>query len=251
MLNNIVIGRYYPIRSKIHNMNPMAKIISIMLFLILSFLSNDIVVNLIVAGYVLIIMGMSNVPFKIYFKNLYGLKILFIFIVVINLLSGMSWLSIAIMLIRTITLVLYTTILTLTTTPTLISLGLERLFKPLEKIKIPVSKMALSVSLALRFIPTILDQANKVLKSQTSRGMDFKKSNIKVKIKSIINILIPMFVLSFKRADTLADAMEVRLFNANRKRSNYRDIKWTFFDTFVVNMHLISIITLILSEVLK
>lgn len=251
MLNNISIGRYYPIRSKIHSMNPMAKIISIMLFLILSFISDDVVVNIIVAGYVLIIMGMTNVPIKIYIKNLYGLKVLFIFIIIINILSGMSWLSISIMLIRTITLVLYTTILTLTTTPTLISLGLEKVFKPLEKIKIPVSKMALSISLSLRFIPTILDQANKVIKSQTSRGMNFKKGNLKTKIKSIINILIPMFVLSFKRADTLADTMEVRLFNANRKRSNYRDIKWTMFDTYVVNMHLISIITLILSEVLK
>jgi energy-coupling factor transport system permease protein len=251
MLNNIVIGRYYPIKSKIHNMNPMAKLISIILFLILSFLSDDLVVNLIVAGYVFIIMGMSNVPFKVYFKNLYGLRILFIFIVLINMLSGMSITSISIMLIRTITLVLYTTILTLTTTPTLIALGLERLFKPLEKLKLPISKMALSISLALRFIPTIFDQASKVLKSQASRGMDIKNVNIKGKIEMIVSMLIPMFILSFKRADALADAMEVRLYNVNRKRTNYRDIKWTLFDSYVVNMHLISIITLILSEVLK
>ena len=145
-------------------------------------------------------------------------------------------------------ILLYTSILTLTTPPTEITYGLEKLFLPLKLIGIPVNKMALSISLALRFIPTIIDQGNKIIKSQASRGIDYYNSNLKGKILAIKSLIIPMFALSIKKADDLADSMEVRLYNVNSKRINFRQNKWHFYDTFLVLMHL-SLFILIMKEV--
>ena len=251
MLNNIMIGRYYPIRSKIHNMNPLAKTICILLFLILSFLSTDIVVNVIITGIIVLIMGLTHIPLKVYIKSLYGLRYLIIFILLINLLMGTNIITVTIMLMRLVSLVLYTSILTLTTPPTEIAYGLEELFKPFKYIGVPVAKMALSISLALRFIPTIIDQANKILKTQASRGIDYHNSHLKGKLVALRAMLLPMFILSFKRADALADAMEVRLYSFNTKRTHYHGYKWRLFDSYIILMHLLMIIVLIVKEVVR
>lgn len=251
MLNNIIIGRYYPIKSKVHAMNPLSKLICIVLFLILSFLSTDILINLVTAIIILIVMGLTHIPLKVYYKALYSLRYLIIFILIINLILGVNIEVIAIMLLRLVTLVLYTSILTLTTPPTEIAHGLEQLFSPFKYIGLSVSKMALSVSLALRFIPTIVDQANTILKAQASRGMDYNNSNLIDKIKSLKVMVLPMFILSFRRADALADAMEVRLYNVNKKRTNYKINKWRLFDYYIVFMHILIIAVVIARGVIK
>ena len=151
-----------------------------------------------------------------------------------------------IMLSRIILIVLYTSILTLTTPPTEITYGLEKFFSPLKLFKIPVNKMALSVSIALRFIPTIIDEANKVLKSQASRGIDYYNSNLKGKFIAIKSLIVPMFVLTIKRADQLADSMEVRLFSIHKERTNFRQNKWGIYDTYLVLIHVIVLIVIII-----
>ena len=108
--------------------------------------------------------------------------------------------------------------------------------------------MALSISLALRFIPTIIDQGNKIIKSQASRGIDYYNSNLQGKILAIKSLIIPIFVLSIKKADDLSDAMEVRLYNINDKRNNFRQNRWGLYDTFLVLMHL-ALFILIVKEV--
>ena len=122
------------------------------------------------------------------------------------------------------------------------------MFLPLKLIGIPVNKMALSISLALRFIPTIIDQGNKIIKSQASRGIDYYNSGIKGKLLAIKSLIIPMFVLSIKKADDLADSMEIRLYNVNKKRTNFRQNPWRFYDTFLVLLHL-GLFILIMKEV--
>ncbi len=248
MLNKVMIGRYYPIDSFVHKMNPLAKIICILLFVVMIFLTYDFRFNIIISILLLLMLSNTKVPFNVYLKTVLSIKWLLLFIFLINLILGTSLQITIITIMRLIYVVLYTSILTLTTPPTEITYGLEKLFLPLRIIGIPVNKMALSISLALRFIPTIIDQGNKIIKSQASRGIDYNHCNLKGKILSLKSLIIPMFVLSFKKADDLADAMEVRLYNVNSKRVNFRQNRWGFYDTFLVLMHL-SLFVLIVREV--
>ena len=248
MLNKVMIGRYYPIDSFVHKMNPLAKIICILLFVVMIFLTYDFRFNIIISILLLLMLSNTKVPFNVYLKTVLSIKWLLLFIFLINLILGTSLQITIITIMRLIYVVLYTSILTLTTPPTEITYGLEKLFLPLRIIGIPVNKMALSISLALRFIPTIIDQGNKIIKSQASRGIDYNHCKMKGKILSLKSLIIPMFVLSFKKADDLADAMEVRLYNVNSKRVNFRQNRWGFYDTFLVLMHL-SLFVLIVREV--
>ena len=155
-----------------------------------------------------------------------------------------------VMLSRIILLVLYTSILTLTTPPNEITYGLEKFLSPLKIFRFKVSKMALSISIALRFIPTVIDEANKILKSQACRGIDYYHSTLKGKFVAIKALIIPMFVLTVKRADELADAMEVRLFSINKKRTNFRQNKWGLYDTYLVSIHVILLFALIYRSIM-
>lgn len=249
MLNKIMIGRYYPINSLVHKMNPLAKIICVLLFVIMSFFTFDLRFNALLLVLLMLMICNTKVPFDIFFKTILSIKWLLLFILIINLVVGSNLEVTIITMFRLIFVVLYTSILTLTTPPTEITYGLEKLFSPLKIIGIPVNKMALSISLALRFIPTIIDQGNKIIKSQASRGIDYYNSNLKGKILSIKSLIIPMFVLSIRKADDLADSMEVRLYNVNNKRINFRQNKWGFYDTFVVLLHL-GLFVLIVKEVM-
>ncbi len=244
MLNNISIGRYYETNSKIHRMNPTAKLLSIILFVILSLIANDIRINLTISVIVLLVMGLTHVPIKLYWKTLFGMRILLILVIIMNLVIGTSFQELGLLLLRITTMILYTSILTLTTPPSEIAYGIENVLSFLKVFKLKVSKIALSISLALRFIPTIIDQSNRILKAQASRGVDFRNSTFKGKLIAIKAMLIPLFVLSFKRAEDLGNAMEVRLYDINKPRTNYRVNKWRFFDTYIVFMHL-AILTLV------
>jgi len=249
MLNNVMIGKYYPIDSCIHRMNPLSKIICTVIFAITTFISYNIVFNLCLLGLITLIVLMTHISLNIYLKTLNSIKILMIFIVIINLILRVNIIITIITIIRLICIVLYTTVLTLTTPPTEITYGLEQFFTPLRLIGIPVNKMALSISLAIRFIPNIIDQGNKILKSQASRGIDYYNSKLSGKFLAIQSMIIPMFILAFKRADELADSMAVRLYNINHKRTNYRINKWGLFDTYMVLIHIVILIAIIMKEV--
>lgn len=249
MLNKVMVGRYYPINSKIHKMNPLSKIICTVIFVLLMFLSNDLFFIGLITGFVLLIVLMSNIPLKVYLGAIKSLKILIIFIILINIITGVDWQVIVIMVARLVLVVLYTSVLTLTTPPTELTYGLEKFFTPLRVIGIPVNKMALSLSLAIRFIPTIIDQANKIMKSQTCRGIDYSNSKIKDKITGVKSLMLPMIIHSFRRADELAISMELRLYNIHNKRTNFRMNKWGFFDTYMFLVHAIILVFLIIREV--
>lgn len=251
MLNNIKIGRYYNTKSKIHDMNPLAKIIAIFLFVIMSLSVSDIVVNLIISVIVILVLLLTHVPLKNYFKTIYGIRILLLFIIIINLVLKVPFENTILILTRLLSLVLYTSILTLTTPPSEIAYGLEKFLSPLKVIKVPVKKMALSISLALRFIPTLIDQSNRILKAEASRGIDYSSSNIKAKIEALKALIIPLFILSFKKADDLADSMEIRLYSLDSKRTNYHTNPLTFFDIYIVLIHLAFLTLIIIKGVIK
>lgn len=249
MLNNIMIGKYYPVRSKVHLMNPLSKIICTVLFVIMCAFSYSVKMNLFLLALVLLMIINSHIPFKYFLKTIKSLRFILLFTIVLNMACNVYFETTLVMLFRIILLVLYTSILTLTTPPTEITYGLERFFSPLKIFKIPVNKMALTVSIALRFIPTIIDQANKILKSQASRGVDYYNSNFKGKLLAIKSLIVPMFVLTIKRADQLADAMEVRLFSIYKKRTNFRQNKWGFYDTYLVAIHIAILVVLLVRGV--
>lgn len=250
MLNKVMIGRYYPISSFIHKMNPIAKLLCLFLFIIMIVLTNDIRFNILLSVLLLLVLLSTQVPMIIYGKAIWGMKWLLLFIFGINLLLGTTLQTTSIAILRVIYIVLYSTVLTLTTPPSEITYALEKIFTPLKLIKVPVNRMALSLTLALRFIPTIVDTGNKILKSQASRGIDYYHSNIKGKILALKSLLIPVFVLTFRKADALADSMEVRLYNINNKRTNFRQNKWGIYDTFLILIHVSLLILIVVKGVI-
>lgn len=245
MLNNVVLGRYYNTKSKLHKMHPLSKIICTIVFIIMTFICPDLKLMILLGLLTILLTELANLPRQIYYKTIMSLKYILFFILIINLLLGVDRTTTILVLLRLIFIVLYTSILTLTTPPTEITYGLELMLSPLKIFKLPVNKMALSISLALRFIPTIIDQGNKILKSQASRGVDYYNSGFKGKFLAISSMIIPMFILTIKRADDLADAMAVRLFSIRDKRTNFRINKWHFFDTYMVLVHITLLVLII------
>jgi len=137
-------------------------------------------------------------------------------------------------MIRLIIIVTLSTILTLTTKPTDLNLGLEKILKPLSIVRINAEEIAMIISIALRYIPTLLDEANKIMLAQASRGVDFSEGKFKDKIMQIISLLVPMFIISFKRSDDLANAMEARSFVPGKPRTRLHTLSWHNIDTSVI-----------------
>lgn len=246
MLDNIVVGKYYPKKSKIHTLSPLGKILSIVIFIIMCFFINDYKTSISLALLVFVVILNTKIPFKVYFKTIWSIKILLLFIILITYFSSYSIEYTFVMTLKTILMVLYTNILTLTTTKEDIARGLEQFLFPLTLFYIRVNRIALSISLALRFIPSIIDEANKILKSQASRGIDYNNSNFIGKFKALFAILIPLFRKSITKADMLAEAMEVRLYNIDRKRTYIRENSFGFTDAYIVSIHVIILFLFIL-----
>lgn len=251
MLNNFIIGSYYPVKSKIHFMNPVSKILCTIIYIAMTFLCQDVKLMLLLTLLAILMIEMAHLPKSIYFRTLRSLKFIIILMVIIYYIIGTDLETVLNMTFRLINIVLYTTILTLTTPPTELTYGLQVALSPLKIIGVPVNRMSLSISLALRFIPTIIDQGNKILKSQASRGIDYYASSIKGKFTAIKSMLLPMFILTIRRADTLSEAMQVRLYNINSKRTNFRINKWGIFDTFLFLLHLGILVIIIVRMIIK
>lgn len=251
MWDNIHLGKYYPVKSFVHSLNSTSKVLSTLLFVIMIFITNNIFVITILAILAVLSAYFSKVPPKQYLKSVWSLKILLLFIIIFDLLLfKLSLLRVIIMILRIILIVVYTSILTYTTSPNEITYGLEQAFKPLKSIKIPVSEMALTISLALRYIPTILNEASRIIKSQAARGIDFYNSNLKEKTKALGSMLIPVFILSLKRADDLSDAMELKLYGYFNSRTNYRMNNWSLKDTLVILLHILLFVFTIIEAVI-
>lgn len=249
MFKDIILGQYVPGKSPLHRMDPRVKIILTLLYIITLFVVNSFASYVVFTVYTVSLVLMSGVPVKMIIKGIRPMLWIFIFTAVINLFmtpgetlwsipifrftlkithEGVS--SAVLMIIRLLYLVIGTSLLTLTTSPLQLTDGIENLLKPLNKIKVPSHEIAMMMTIALRFIPTLADEADKIMKAQTARGADFETGNILRRAKAMIPLLVPLFVSAFRRADELATAMEARCYRGGDNRTKMKESHMTVLD---------------------
>lgn len=250
MIRDITIGQYYDCESPIHKMDPRTKILWTLFYMIALFLIDGVIPYIAIIAFTAIIIKVSNIPLRFMLRGLKPIMILVVFTALLNLFmtpgetvlfsKGIftvtkEGLFLAIkMAVRIVLLIIGSSILTLTTTPTVLTGGLEVLLSPLKKVGVPVSVFVMMISIALRFIPTLLDETDKIIKAQTSRGADFEHGNPLQRIKAMVPILVPLFVSAFRRADELAVAMECRCYNCDGVRTSYRRFCFGKYDLYAL-----------------
>ncbi|MDQ6595477.1 energy-coupling factor transporter transmembrane protein EcfT [Bacillus salipaludis] len=262
MMEKMIFGRFVPANSAVHRMDPRSKLIIIFLFVCIIFLANNWMTYALIGIYTFFMIGLSKIPVRFLYTGLKPIIWLVLFTFVMQLLftkegnllfhigpvkvyeEGLR-MGIFISL-RFFFLILMTSLLTLTTTPIEITDGLETLLHPLKKVRFPVHEMALMMSIALRFIPTLMQETDKIMKAQIARGVEFSSGPIKERMKAVIPLLIPLFVSSFKRAEELAVAMEARGYRGGEGRTKYRQLSWNNLDSSQIVILVILCILLIL-----
>ena len=264
MIRDITLGQYYDTQSPIHKMDPRTKILFTVFYMVTLFLIDWIYAYTAILLLTALIIALSNIPLKFMLKGLKPILLLVVITALLNLFMtpGEEMLRYGFlkitkegifmaskMAVRIILLIIGSSVLTLTTTPTVMTGGLELLLSPLKKIGIPISVFVMMISIALRFIPTLIDETDKIIKAQTSRGADFENKNPLKRIKAMIPILIPLFVSAFRRADDLAVAMECRCYNADSKRTSYRRFKFGKYDLYALIWAVVFTILLVIIKV--
>lgn len=244
MLNNITLGKYYKKDSIIHGLSPIFKIISLIIMIIGIFFIDSYVDVIMLASYLLLSIVCSNIEIKIYLKNILGIKIFLIFILVIDLIFYNGINRIIFDLFKLIFMILYSSILTYTTVVTALTYGIEKILKPFNRI-IPVSDIAMIISLTVRYIPSLTYEANRIIRAQRVRGVNFETKDIKEKIISISGILMPMFVMSIKKSNQMADIMDLRLYNYGKSKTNYHTNNWRIIDTFLLILNILILLIVI------
>ena len=240
MVRDITIGQYYPADSVIHRLDPRVKIVCTLLFLISLFVQNSVLGYLIATAFLFGVIRLSKVPVKFIVKGLKAVVIILLITVTFNLflttdgtiLVKIGFIKItdhglrtAVMMgIRLTYLIMGSSVMTLTTTPNALTDGIEKLLYPLNKVNVPVHEVAMMMSIALRFIPILLEETDKIMKAQIARGADLESGNIFQKAKAMIPILVPLFVSAFRRANDLAMAMEARCYRGGEGRTKMKPL---------------------------
>ena len=245
MLRDITIGQYYPTGSVIHRMDPRVKLFGTLVFLISVFAYKGIIGFAIVTLFLAAVIGISKVPFRYMIKGLKAIMILMLITALFNLfltpgevllqiwklkITKEGVLSAIRMAIRLTYLILGTSLMTLTTTPNQLTDGLEKALRPLAKIHVPVHEIAMMMSIALRFIPILIEETDKIMKAQMARGASFDEGNIIKKAKSLIPLLVPLFVSAFRRANDLAMAMDARCYCGGDGRTKMKPLRYQSLD---------------------
>ncbi|MBQ6674606.1 MAG: energy-coupling factor transporter transmembrane protein EcfT [Ruminococcus sp.] len=246
MIKDITIGQYFPGKSPIHRMDPRVKILLTAAFIVMLFISNSLWGLLVGAAFTLITFLISRIPLKLMFKSLKPIIPIIIFTGILNLFfikSGepyFKWkvfqitdegVSTAVfMAVRIICLIIGSSLLTYTTSPIDLTDAIERLLSPLKKIKVPVHELAMMMTIALRFIPTLIEETDKIMSAQKARGADMETGSIMKRAKALIPILVPLFVSSFRRAEELALAMECRCYHGGEGRTRMKQLHLSAVD---------------------
>lgn len=252
--SNITLGKYVPYNSIIHRLDPRGKLVAMIIFMVTIFLRfASVWMNFFVYGVLfiilLVVMMIAHIRFSMLFKQLKAMWMMVLILLIINVLvpgdesMGMftfpngwnlyysSIYNTVYIVIRLIMMLGVSLVLTATTKPLEITNALEWFMRPLKVIRFPVHEIAMTISLALRFIPTLLEETERIMKAQASRGVDFEHGKFKEKIRAIISLIIPLFISAFQRSGELADAMEARGYNPSAKRTKFRVNKWHVRDT--------------------
>lgn len=241
MLRDITLGQFYPVNSVLHRLDPRTKFVGTLIFIVSVFLFHTFpgygVATLFLAGMIAI----SRVPLKFMFKGLKAIVMILLITVIFNIVLTpgevlWSWGFLKVtkeglvlagrMAIRLTYLVIGSSVMTLTTTPNQLTDGLERLLRPLNKIRVPVHEIAMMMSIALRFIPILMEETDKIMKAQIARGADFENGNIIQKAKNMIPLLVPLFISAFRRANDLAMAMEARCYHGGDDRTQMKPLHY-------------------------
>lgn len=245
MLTDITLGQYYPGHSFLHQMDPRAKILCTMIFIVAIFLANGAVPYLLVTAFILGSIAISGVPFKMVAKAVKPLWIILIFTMLIHVIStpgepliSFGWFYISVegvkngvlMTLRLVYLIAFSSLLTYTTSPIVLTDGIEALLNPFRRIGVPAHELAMMMTIALRFIPTLLEETDRIMKAQSSRGADFTTGNIWQRAKSLVPLLVPLFISAFRRADDLATAMEARCYRGGEGRTKMHQLIYTWRD---------------------
>lgn len=240
MLKDITLGQFYPAASPIHKMDPRAKILLSLVYIVLLFFVKNYIGYAVFALFTGAMIAVSKVPFRFMIRGMKPLLFIMIFTGILNLFmtpgdtilfhiwklkATYAGLRLAIfMILRLGFLIMGTSLLTLTTTPIMLTDGIESLLKPFKKIGLPAHELAMMMSIAIRFIPTLLEETDKIMKAQSARGSDFESGSLIHRAKALIPILVPLFVSAFRRADELATAMECRCYNGGTNRTRLREL---------------------------
>ncbi|HOK42127.1 MAG TPA: energy-coupling factor transporter transmembrane component T [Thermoclostridium caenicola] len=245
MIGNITLGQYIPGESVLHRLDPRSKIIWTALLMVAVFIINTWQEYVMMGAFVAILLVISGIPIKQSLKGIKPLMLILAITAILNIffvqgtplvkigpvvISYEGLLSAIMLFFRLVMLVIVASLMTLTTTPMAMTDGIERMMKPLERVGVPAHEIAMMMSIALRFIPTLMEETERIMKAQASRGADFDTGNILKRIKSFIPVLVPLFVSAFKRADELAEAMEARCYRGSKGRTRLKQIRFTRLD---------------------
>ncbi len=249
MFKNITIGQYIPGTSFIHRLDPRTKIIAAFLLIILLFMLRSFIGYGFAALFIFGIIYLSRLPIIFVLRGIRPLLIIILLTLSLHIfmtegteILRVWFISITIeglsrgvmMGLRLVLLVMGTSLLTLTTSPILLTDGIESLLKPLKRIGVPAHELAMMMTIALRFIPTLLEETEKIMKAQMARGADFESGNVFQRAKNLVPLLVPLFISAFRRADDLAIAMEARGYRGGEGRTKFRELKFAMHDVYSI-----------------
>lgn len=246
MLNDVTFGQYYPTKSFVHRCDPRIKLLALIAYIVALFLAKNFYG--LALGFIVLAIAViaARVPLGKVLRSVKAIIFILVFTAVLNLFFHggnvllVHWKFIKIyqegiiftvfFIFRLFFLVIGSSLLTLTTTPVELTDGIESLLTPLKWIRFPVHELALIMSIALRFIPTLIDETNRIISAQKARGADFESGNIFKRVKAIVPILIPLLISAFRRAEELGDAMDARCYSGSKNRTKYKKLKFGWRD---------------------
>ncbi len=264
MTANITLGQFLPGNSVVHRLDPRTKILLMVVYIAIIFVVKSLLVFLLPVALLIVMFLFARVPASYFFSSLKPMRWLLVFMFVINLFvtAGdtvlFQWKFIRFTLealnqavyftLRLVLLVAGTSILTLTTSPIALTDGLEKLMSPLRKLRFPAHELAMMMTIALRFIPTLMEETDRIQKAQMARGADFESGNLFQRAKSMIPVLVPLFVSAFRRADELAMAMESRCYHGGEGRTRMRELHFHLRDLIATLLLLIVLAGIVVWE---
>ena len=244
-LKDITLGQFFPGNTFIHRMDPRAKLLFTILYIVALFIAKSLLTYLVLIAVLVFCVAVSKIKPSALFK---GLKPILFLVIITGLLNlfytpgnpiwqwGFLKISVegiwaaVLMILRIVMLICCTFLLTYTTSPIMLTDGLENLLGPLKKIKVPVHELSMMMSIALRFIPTLIEETDKIMSAQRARGADFDSGNLFQRAKALVPLLVPLFVSSFRRADELAIAMECRCYHGGEGRTRLKELRYAGWD---------------------
>lgn len=246
MLKNITLGQYFPGESLIHRLDPRTKLLATIALIAIVFVSRGFAGFILIAAFVLACAASTGIHLKFLFKGLKPILFIIVFTFVLNLffqtggnvlvklgpvrITDQGLRMASFMAVRLILLVVCSQLLTLTTSPISLTDGLESLFRPLQVLRFPAHEIAMMMAIALRFIPTLMDEADKIMKAQKARGANFESGKLLQRAKAMIPLLVPLFVGAFRRAEELALAMDARCYRGGAGRTRMKQLKYSKID---------------------